>query len=75
MAYFSFFYVVGAWFYLQLRQRRFKKIPALVLFPFLWAGIEVLRSWGQVSFPWGHLGYVLGNHINLVQTLSLLGVY
>lgn len=47
----------------------------LAAFPFAWAGLEVLRTWGQMSFPWSHLGYALGHHLPLIQAASVLGVF
>lgn len=74
ISYFSFFYVVGAWIFVRLRD--FSRGRYLVwLFPLIWAGIEVVRSYGQISFPWGHLGYVFGNHVELVQGVRYVGVY
>lgn len=47
----------------------------LLYYPLLWSGLEVARTWGQMSFPWNHLGYALGNHIAPIQAASFLGVF
>jgi apolipoprotein N-acyltransferase len=47
----------------------------LAAFPFLWGGLEVLRTWGQMSFPWSHLGYALGHHAVLIQAADTVGVF
>jgi apolipoprotein N-acyltransferase len=47
----------------------------LLYYPLLWAGLEVVRTWGQMSFPWNHLGYALGHHAALIQAASFLGVF
>jgi apolipoprotein N-acyltransferase len=47
----------------------------LVAYPLAWAGLEVWRAYGQMSFPWNNLGYSLGDHPWLIQTASLFGVY
>ena len=47
----------------------------LIAYPFIWAGLEVLRTWGQMSFPWGHMGYTLGHHIALIQAASVVGIF
>jgi apolipoprotein N-acyltransferase len=47
----------------------------LFLFPFLWAGLEAARAYGQMSFPWNSLGYTLGNYLPLIQCTRLIGVY
>jgi apolipoprotein N-acyltransferase len=43
--------------------------------PFLFTGIELLRGWGQMSFPWMHVAYDLGTCLPLVQGASIAGVY
>ena len=53
----------------------FIKIPYHFLFPFFWAGIEVLRAKGDMSFPWLSLGLVFGNHLELMQSYALFGVF
>jgi len=45
------------------------------LWPFLFTGIELLRGWGQMSFPWLHIGYDFGSNLPLLQGVSVLGVY
>ena len=47
----------------------------LLYYPLLWAGLEVVRTWGQMSFPWNHLGYALGQHAALIQAAASLGVF
>jgi apolipoprotein N-acyltransferase len=44
-------------------------------FPFLWAGFEVARAYGQMSFPWNNLGYALGSYLPLIQLARSIGVY
>jgi len=53
----------------------FIKLPNPFLFPFFWAGIEVLRAKGDMSFPWLSLGLVFGNSIELMQSYALFGVF
>ncbi|HLP43530.1 MAG TPA: hypothetical protein VK465_18660, partial [Fibrobacteria bacterium] len=48
---------------------------ALAAYPFLWAGLEVVRTWGQMSFPWSHAGYALGQYPSLIQAVSFLGIF
>ena len=73
LSYFSMFYTFAAWLFVKLRDVGKGKL--VWLFPFAWAGIEVLRSYGQISFPWGHLGYVFGSHVELMQGAAWIGVY
>lgn len=60
-----------AWAYSHCERRRF----GLYLFPFLWVGIEQLRSMGELAFPWHHLAYDLGEHLFLIQGTSIVGAY
>jgi len=53
----------------------FIKLPYPFLFPFFWAGIEVLRAKGDMSFPWFSLGLVFGNSLELMQSYALIGIF
>jgi len=53
----------------------FIKLPFPFLFPFFWAGIEVLQAKGDMSFPWLSLGLVFGNNIEFMQSYALFGVF
>ena len=48
---------------------------ATLLFPTLWAGFEVFRTSGQMSFPWSHIGYTLGSYLPMIQITSWVGVF
>ncbi len=61
---------VGSLFIWARRSRFF-----LILFPTLWAGFEVFRTQGDLSFPWFHLSYTLGDFISLIQIISWIGVF
>ncbi|HOX53683.1 MAG TPA: apolipoprotein N-acyltransferase, partial [Fibrobacteria bacterium] len=41
----------------------------------LFTGIELLRGWGQMSFPWMHVGYDLGGFLPGLQGVAWTGVY
>jgi len=47
----------------------------LSLFILAYTGFEVLRSLGQMSFPWMHLGYTLGHHPRYMQIGALGGIF
>ena len=47
----------------------------LLLFPACWVLIDYLRSLGEMSFPWGFLGYNLTPLLPLSQFSSLTGVW
>ena len=52
------------------------RLPAfLAAAPALWVLFEILRSRGELAFPWGVLGYTLSNHPPLLQTAELWGIY
>ncbi len=43
--------------------------------PFLWVAQEYLRSILFTGFPWDLLGYSQANHLRLIQTADVTGVY
>lgn len=47
----------------------------LLFTPFLWAGLEFIRSKGEIGFPWGLLGTSQTPYLPLIQFASILGVY
>jgi apolipoprotein N-acyltransferase len=48
---------------------------SLLFFPLAWVSLEVLRSVGEISFPWAHVAYTLGNWDELIQISAWLGAY
>jgi apolipoprotein N-acyltransferase len=46
---------------------------ALAALPFLWVGIEYLRSLSEVSFPWLNLSYTQWENLAIVQLATLAG--
>jgi len=70
MVYLSLFPALWAWGWTRLRDRGLAWTWA-----FLFAGIEVLRGFGQMSFPWSHVGYDFGSWPFLLQGVSLVGVH
>ncbi len=47
----------------------------LYAYPFLWGGLEVLRTQGEMSFPWNDMGYTLGHWPTLIQCVSGIGIF
>lgn len=76
ISYFSVYNVMAAFTYTLARNFKIKKKAwLLVLYPIFYAGLEMTRTRGDFSFPWSHLGYAFGNHIELIQSLSIIGIF
>lgn len=57
-----------------LIQKRWKG-KAVFALPFLWVGMEYLKSLGEIAFPWLNLAYTQTKYLNLIQYASLTGAY
>jgi apolipoprotein N-acyltransferase len=75
VAFLSLFTLLLAWVFVKIRDAHLWKFPLVFLFPLFWFGIEVLRSRGDMSFPWLSLGLVFGNSLELMQAYALFGVF
>lgn len=76
IAYFSAYNVFAAFIYSVVKDIKFKGIrPLFILFPLFYAGLEMTRTRGDFSFPWSHVGYVFGNHLELLQMLPWIGIF
>ena len=76
IAYISLYNILAAFAYSTAKNLKIKgKAYLLILFPVFFAGIEMIRSSGEFGFPWSHLGYTFGNHIELIQALSIIGIF
>jgi apolipoprotein N-acyltransferase len=64
----------GVFMYL-VRKGEEKGIPLLVSFPFLWIGLEYIRSFFLTGFPWASLGYSQYRILTLIQLADIAGVY
>ncbi|MDI6793939.1 MAG: hypothetical protein QME81_13920 [bacterium] len=43
--------------------------------PFVWVGIEFIRSLGVLGFPWGILGYSQYKQLTVIQVADITGVW
>lgn len=50
-----------------------KSGSALQLIPFLWASMELVRSWGPLGFPWANLATTQTKFLPLVQIVEVTG--
>lgn len=76
IAYFSAYNVLAAFVYTIVKNVRIKGYRILLwIYPVFYAGIEMTRTRGDFSFPWSHLGYVFGNHVEFLQMLPWVGIF
>jgi apolipoprotein N-acyltransferase len=62
-----------SWFY-ALVQKKWGS-SSLFFLPFLWVGMEYVRSLTEISFPWLNLAYTQTYYLNLIQYASFTGNY
>ncbi|MDR2580383.1 MAG: apolipoprotein N-acyltransferase [Fibromonadaceae bacterium] len=75
VSFLSLFTLLCSYVFIKLKDIRLGKFSALWLFPFFWAGLEVLQTKGDLSFPWLSIGLVFGNSLELMQSFALFGVF
>ena len=69
LTYLSCYYVIGFCLFKYLWGKNL-----WWLFPWVWVGIEVSRSRGEISFPWSHLAFTLGDYTSIIQIISIVGI-
>ncbi len=52
---------------------RFNRIAGLILFPFLWVGMEYYRTLFETAFPWANLSYTQGSYTAFLQICEYVG--
>ncbi len=52
---------------------RRRRVLALVLFPFLWIGMEYFRSLFEIAFPWSNISYTQGSYTPFIQICEFTG--
>ncbi|MCF0221776.1 MAG: apolipoprotein N-acyltransferase [Fibrobacter sp.] len=76
ISYFSAYNVLAAYVYTLAKEVSIKGKKLLFwIFPLFYAGLEMTRTRGDFSFPWSHLGYAFGNHLELLQALPWIGIF
>lgn len=74
--FFTSYNIAGAALFIWARNKRvFGKRIFLALFPLAWAGLEMTRTVTDLAFPWTHLGYTLGNQLQVLQMLPYIGIF
>jgi apolipoprotein N-acyltransferase len=69
---------LAAFFFLLfflVRKAEQKGLPIVLSFPFLWVGLEFIRSFLLTGFPWASLGYTQYRILPLIQVAGITGVY
>lgn len=72
--YLPIFTVIYAFLHTFLQKKLGEKWIYLCI-PFLWTGVEYLRSLGVLGFPWSSLAYTQSYYLSLIQYVSFTSVY
>jgi len=51
------------------------RIPIVITLPMAWTGVEWLRTYFPIGFPWNLLGYTAYRNLELIQFAEFTGVY
>ncbi|HEY6421371.1 MAG TPA: apolipoprotein N-acyltransferase [Candidatus Binataceae bacterium] len=51
------------------------RIASVITMPIAWAGVEWLRTYFPIGFPWNLLGYTAWRSVELIQFAEFTGVY
>jgi len=72
-AYLALFFGIFAW---GLRFSALRLgVPFFLSAPFLWVGLEYVRSFFWIGFPWESMGYSQFRWLTLIQAAEITGVY
>lgn len=67
------YFAVLLWMYNKVY--KIKPIYGLVIFPFLWVGLEYFRTLTEFSFPWSDIGYTQSYYLKIMQIVSVTSVH
>ena len=73
LLYLALAFPAGAWAARHVYRRR--GISLAIAFPVVWTGIEILRTYNPLGFPWFLLGHSQIRALPMVQIADLAGVY
>ncbi|MGH7906021.1 MAG: apolipoprotein N-acyltransferase [Candidatus Binataceae bacterium] len=51
------------------------RIPLFITLPIIWTGVEWVRSFFPIGFPWNLVGYTAYRNLDLIQFAEVTGVY
>jgi len=72
--YLPLYLIIYAVIHTFFRQRLGEKYLYFCI-PFLWTGVEYIRSLGVLGFPWNSLAYTQSYYLSLIQYVSFTSVY
>ena len=76
IAFFSAYAVFAAFIYTVVREIKIHgRAWLLALYPIFFASLEMTRTRGDFAFPWSHLGYTFGSNLEIIQMLSIIGIF
>lgn len=73
LLYLAPFFLLASWLIRHTYRRR--GVPLFIAFPVIWTGIEILRTYNPLGFPWFLLGHSQIRLLPMVQVADVAGVY
>ena len=67
--YVAFYAVLHSWLWKKWGKR------SLLFVPFVWTGVEIVTSWGDLGFTWNSLAYTQTYYPTMIQYASILGMH
>ena len=68
--YLSIFWIITGYFISWMKKKYSKTIYVI---PFLWVGMEFLKSYGPLAFPWSNLALTQTNFLPILQIIDYTG--
>jgi apolipoprotein N-acyltransferase len=73
VCYLSLFFGTATWAACRFREKL--GLSPILTLPVVWVALEFLRSFFLTGFPWATLGYSQSDHLALIQSADIFGVY